>query len=132
MSFFEAQRDLNARFNYLSDTWDRWRILSGPGPVRGDCEDYALTLIWLAEGRSMLRFWWALFTFKYVIWFCRLRGGHVVLWVRGVGWTDNIQKRPVTRKVLREQGYRLRFPFLAPMVAVKFLIRRVRAVFLEN
>jgi hypothetical protein len=70
----------------------------------------------------MLRFWWALITFKYVIWYCLSpRGvGHVVLWCRGRGWTDNIQIEMVDSL---PEGYRLRFPYLFPFVALKFLLR---------
>jgi hypothetical protein len=101
--------------------------MGGDGPVAGDCEDYSLTLIWLNEGRSMLRFWWALITFKYLLWHCLSPSGagHAVLWRRGHGWTDNIQRHVVTRQALKSQGYRLRFPYLFPLVALKFLLRPV-------
>ena len=128
MDFQTAQRDLNNRFVYQADEGEYWRILKGDGAIRGDCEDYSLTLIWLLEGRSLLRFWLALITFKYLIWHCTSPDGegHAVMWVRGVGWTDNIQRRVVpNRKELRALGYRLRFPNIAPMVALKFLLRPI-------
>lgn len=126
MDYLTAQRDLNSRFSYRPDKGEYWRILKGWGPVKGDCEDYSLTLIWLLEGRSMLRFWIALITFKYLIWHCTSPGGdgHAVLWTRGVGWTDNIQRRVVpSRKELRALGYKLHFPNVFLLVALKFLFR---------
>jgi predicted transglutaminase-like cysteine proteinase len=126
MNHQTAQRDLNSRFSYQPDQGETWRILTGDGPVQGDCEDYALTLIWLIEGRSMFRFWWALVTFRYVLWHCRSPQGegHAVLWMRGAGWTDNIQKRILpSRRDLKARGYRMSFPILFPLVALKFLLR---------
>lgn len=122
MTLLLAQTDLNARFTYRRDTGESWRVLTGGGPVEGDCEDYSLTLIWLAEGRSWVGFWRALISFKYVIWFCHAPNGegHAVLWCRGQGWTDNIQRRIVARL---PEGYRLRVPYLVPQVALKFLLR---------
>ncbi len=121
-----VQQALNGRFSYRPDMREDWQILRGEGAVSGDCEDYALTLIWLWEGRSMLRFWWALIICRYVLWQCRGPGGggHVVLWLRGQnqGWTDNIQRRVVADL---PKGYHLRFPIRAPLVALKFLLRPV-------
>lgn len=127
MQIDAAQADLNSRFTYSADGGDSWRILSGSGAVAGDCEDYSLTLIWLAEGRSLARFWLALIMFKYVIWFCHSPGGygHAVVWCRGSGWTDNIQREFVPS--LRAIGYKMRFPFLPPFVAVKFMLRPLMA-----
>lgn len=125
MDFLSAQRDLNARFIYKRDQGDTWHILKSSGEVRGDCEDYSLTLVWLVEGKSMLRFWLALITFKYVIWFCHSPAGvgHAVLWARGIGWTDNIQRGVVERATLKEHGYRLRYAHLPLVVAMKMLFR---------
>jgi len=118
----DTQRALNARFTYKADNRDHWKILAATGKVSGDCEDYSLTLIWLWEGQSMWRFWLALITFKYVLWFCRSPGGekHLVVWCRGRGWTDNIQ-----RELVRElpDRYRLFFPYVFPLVALKFMLR---------
>lgn len=128
MNHKNAQRDLNRRFSYRPDKGEYWQILTGAGPVQGDCEDYSLTLIWLIEGQSMLRFWWALIRFKYVIWHCTSPSGagHAVLWMWGAGWTDNIQQRFLSsRRELAELGYKLAFPNLLPLVVLKFLLRRL-------
>ncbi len=119
-----VQNSLNKRFTYAGESGDHWRILAADGSVFGDCEDYALTLVWLSEGQSLLRFWWALVTFKYVFWHCLSpRGvGHLVVWCRGRGWTDNIQRKMVPKL---PDEYRLRFPFLFPLVALKFLLRPI-------
>jgi len=120
-----VQATLNGRFTYRADKGESWRIMDGDGPVAGDCEDYSLTLVWLYEGQSMWRFWWALVTFKYVFWHCLMPWGvgHAVVWCRGRGWTDNIQRQMVTRGDLKAKGYRLRVPYPVPVVALKFLLR---------
>lgn len=125
MTADDIQASLNGRFNYRADKGESWRILKGDGPVAGDCEDYSLTLVWLWEEQSMLRFWWALVSFKYVFWHCLSpRGvGHFVVWCWGRGWTDNIQRQMVSRADLKAKGYRIRVPILFPFVALKFLFR---------
>lgn len=121
MKMADALAYLNNRFRYVADRGERWRIMRGIGVLRGDCEDYALTLIWLWQDHSMWRFWWALITFRAVLWHCTNHGsGHVVLWVRGHGWVDNVQKEFTPQKPVR---CRLRFPWIAPLVALKFLLR---------
>lgn len=124
MSIEQAQRDLNARFVYKPEAANKWRILKDLGQVWGDCEDYALTLIWLAEGKSMLRFWLALLTFKYCLWRCKSPNGvgHVVLWARGHGWTDNMLKIFVSGDEMETRGYTQFIPYPSPIVAAKFLL----------
>ncbi|MBT9383342.1 hypothetical protein KM176_05675 [Pseudooceanicola sp. CBS1P-1] len=124
MAVDAVQQALNGRFTYRADKGEYWQILGGSGPVYGDCEDYSLTLIWLWEGQSLWRFWWALITLKYVLWYCLAPNGegHCVTWVRGRGWTDNIQRKIVTDL---PEGYRLKLPMLAPLVLLKFLYRRL-------
>lgn len=123
MSIKSALEDLNSRFVYRRDKGESWKILKTAGRIDGDCEDYSLTLIWLAEGKSIIRFWWALITFKYVIFYCMSPRdvGHAILWVRGHGWIDNIQREFFPSP--RARSYRLRFPVLAPLVAMLFVLR---------
>lgn len=125
MSVDAVQKDLNERFAYARDKGERWKILRGKGPVQGDCEDYSLTLIWLYEARSILRFWFSQLILRYVMWHCLSPGGegHAIVWCRGRGWTDNIQRKMVTRKDLIAAGYKLKYPMPVPLVAMKFLLR---------
>lgn len=121
-------KELRSRFRYTSDgaKVDRWCILKDAhGPLEGDCEDFALTLIWMMERKSMWRFWFAICTFKYRIWYVLSpRGaGHAVLKHRGK-WVDNIQRRWVDD--LKSKGYKLCFPWLPPLVALKMLIGWVK------
>ena len=86
----EELRALKRRMRYRLDKIDGWRIDKTGGAFVGDCDDFAVTALWLAEGRSMLRFWLALFTLRAVIWYVRDPNGalHLALWHRRHGWTD--------------------------------------------
>lgn len=118
-------KDLNTRFIYTPDQGERWKILkNNAGPLRGDCEDYSLTLLWMLSGRSMVWFWLNILTFRYTFWYCTFNGeGHFVMYRIGHGWIDNIQRRYVKKL---SGHYRLWFPLLAPAVGVKFAWARLK------
>ena len=122
-------KDLNARFIYTPDQGERWKILKNDsGPLKGDCEDYSLTLLWMLSGRSMLRFWLNILTCRYTFWYCTFAGeGHVVMYRIGHGWIDNIQRRYVKKL---SGHYRLRYPLLAPAVPLKFARARAQRAFM--
>lgn len=116
--------DLAARFKWTGDgKLDSYRILSAPeGPLKGDCDDFAVTALWLVEGKSMRRFWWALLTFRAVIWFVKGRSfaSHIVLWHRDHGWIDNQNPAWGPRKD------KLRFPVPIFMAAFKMAAGKLR------
>lgn len=108
---------LRQDFTYSADgALDAWEIHSRPGPVVGDCEDFALTLAWRLARCSWWRFLLHLVTLKSVIWHTTSTGGvgHAVLWHRGAGWADNIHPywAPVTK-------HRRRFPWPLPLLILK-------------
>ncbi|MFD1342870.1 hypothetical protein [Litorisediminicola beolgyonensis] len=125
----QAIARLNAQFVYRPDPEmiGPWKIMRPEGGfLRGDCEDYALTLAFELAGRSRLRFWWHLLTLRSVIWATRsARRGvpHAALWHRAEGlslkgrWADNItgewrERTPHTRLI----------PIPAPLVALFMLL----------
>jgi hypothetical protein len=112
---------LNSKFSYKRDGGrDAWRILSDARGWSGDCEDYALTAIWLASNESWYKFWWNLLTLKFVIWYVTINGeGHVVTRYKGQ-WFDNIQRTLVPKSSL--VGYKFLFPMIAPIIALKMII----------
>lgn len=118
----DALDALRARFIYRSDIREKWRILRDEGQVWGDCEDFSLTLAWLISGRILWRFWWNAITFRFIIWHCVTEQGeqHACIWVRGKGWADNIYSTWSKRK-----RFKLIFPWIAPMLALKLLIGRL-------
>lgn len=112
--------DLRARFIWTADKRDHWTLLDAPtGPLRGDCEDYALTALWLCAGRSWGRLWWMICTFQAMLWWTRFNGGgHIILWVRGRGWTDSAY-----RGWSKWAVHRLWFPYLVPILILALTLK---------
>lgn len=82
------------RFRYVRDPWrDRWTLLTAPdGLLEGDCEDYAYTALWIMARGSRKRFWQMLWDRDAELWWTKFHGDgqpHVMLWVKGWGWTDS-------------------------------------------
>ena len=105
-------------FVYKSDKGESWQIMSGweaDGKLRGDCEDFALTILYTIADGAKVKFWFYLVTFQAIIWHCKTAGGeqHVQLWFRGK-WIDNIY--PTWGDSHRHS---LRFPYPFPLVAYR-------------
>ena len=115
--------DFNSRFVWRKDGWlDTWRVLQGKGALYGDCDDYAMTMLWITAGSSW-RVWWWLLTFQAVPWWVWATPGgelHLALWVRGNGWIDNI--KPSWKPTC---GHRRIAPVLSPIVAFKLLLGKL-------
>ena len=76
--------DFNTLYNYKHDPdgRDLWRVIKPVEEVyRGDCEDYALSVLYYVVCKeSWLKFWWMLFTFSAELCGCETKnGGHAVL-----------------------------------------------------
>jgi hypothetical protein len=69
MVVFEREvEELNSSWAYKYDIdqyaqREYWQIMK-EHPYVGDCEDYALTLLYLISGKSMWKFWFYLITGK--------------------------------------------------------------------
>ena len=100
-------KHLNETWKYLYDDdqygSDTWHIIKEP-PYEGDCEDYALTLLWLMSGKSMVNFWINVITMQAQLRRVRMkRGGfHVVLKV-GDLYADNWTQEFVTWEEMEEK-----------------------------
>jgi predicted transglutaminase-like cysteine proteinase len=129
MSIVRTQKKLNQRFVYQSDDGEQWNVLTAKSPDKllGDCEDYSLTLAWMLSGESMLKMWFNILTLKFIIWHCKSPAGtgHAIMWIRGHGWTDNIQRKVVTRKTIKNMGYRLKFPYVGPLALFKYYVSAI-------
>lgn len=116
----------NANFKWTSDgRLDSWRLLRDniSGRFKGDCDDYAVTVAYLDSGSSWLRFWWRLVTRQQVFWYTKTPQGepHLMLWVRGKGWIDNINPTFGGRK------FRRVFPAPVWLVVMKMLVGFVQS-----
>jgi len=124
MDVKEARDIVNKKFVYEGDgRLDVWEVLDvDKDKIHGDCEDYSLTLIWVAENRNILKFIFALLTMKYIIWFVKTpRGvGHAITYVRKEGkYIDNIMKDFKTKDEYKKAGFKFLFPFASVLVAPK-------------
>lgn len=115
--------DLRKRFKWTEDGLDTYRILSEPtGRLLGDCDDFAVTALWLAEGKSMKNFWIALNLRRGVLWRVKDSGwaSHMVLYHSKLGWIDNQNPEWSPRR-----HFKLRFPMPVTVVVAKMAIGKV-------
>lgn len=85
--------DLRERFVWTADSRDEWTVLRGDGPLRGDCDDFAVTAL-MCEVDIWPRWWWAVLTRQAEFWWCRANGeGHLMLHYKPRGWIDNQNPR---------------------------------------
>ena len=133
----EALKTINRKFKYKSDTFrwlDHWRVMVNDGDVwHGDCEDYSLTLAWLVSDKNILKFIWNLITFKFLIWYVLSPNGegHAIIKI-GSLYYDNIQKKGVTKEVLKQKGYKFRLPFVFPLAFFKLSIGYLASFFIKR
>ncbi|QJT71282.1 hypothetical protein GR11A_00245 [Vibrio phage vB_VcorM_GR11A] len=124
--------DLNRKFTYVADKFqygvrDYWTFMGQT--AHGDCEDYSLTLLRNLEG-SRWGFWKALMRKKASLYYCTSKttgSGHCIL-KYGDRWTDNIQRRWVTKgdmEVFSDIQYR--YPL--PLIVLKFMGATILKVF---
>ena len=96
MTPYDDLEDLAARYVYTRDTRDRWTLLTAAsGPLEGDCEDWAYSVLWRVAGRSWRRFWAMVLRGEAMLWWTRFHGtgeAHVMLWVADRGWTDSYHR----------------------------------------
>lgn len=123
--------EFSKKFNYVSDrnaydSRDAWFIMEEQnGIYYGDCEDYALTLLFLFCNRSYLKFWFYLVTRRAKIQYCVVRSGHAVLVYKGK-YIDNIQKKFVTKQDMINGGYQLNTNlYSATTVAIRLAVGKI-------
>ena len=123
MNKHDAALAVNKDFVYTSDKGESWNILKpdSSGKLRGDCEDYSLTVLHRIAGGSSFKFWFYLLTFQAVVWHCvtAQKEQHAQLWFRGQ-WIDNINST-----WSKKQQHSLRFPYPFPLVAYRMLTSKL-------
>ena len=133
MSKEDLAKSLGKKFKYRYDTEqygkrDAWYIMreqTENGKLEGDCEDFALTLLWHISEHSYVKFWWSLISRKAKVCYCYIETpdrGHAVLRYDGE-FADNIQKKFVTKEKMESKGYVFsKWMFIPSTVAIKMLI----------
>tara|TARA_B100002019_G_scaffold237890_1_gene212823 strand:+ start:638 stop:1039 length:402 start_codon:yes stop_codon:yes gene_type:complete len=124
--------------SHLNNTWkyrrdmdqygkkDYWKVMKKP-PYEGDCEDYALTMLYLISGKSWLKFWMYLFTFRAKLCLVTTKNGqgHGVLKFRKM-YIDNWTKKFVTKEEMEAIGHKFHsWRFMPTTVAIRMFIAKV-------
>ena len=103
-------QDVSDNFIYVSDRdqfgkRDCWYIMHDL-PYRGDCEDFALTVLYNLKEKSLLRMLVSLTLLQAKIHFCASPNGTPHATLRYKGWyTDNWQREWLTKPEYIRKGY---------------------------
>lgn len=122
----DAVKHVNGFFVYEAETGkvEAWRRLSPDNP-RGDCEDYALSVIGQYSGRSFL--WNVCNMFKFRLWYVKdPRGRGHLIGVCKHGAFDNHKMKLTPVERYKSEGYRFVFPWPFPLIPIKMLIGRLK------
>ena len=125
-------KDLQKNFTYKYDASqyvikDAWHIMQKvDGKYIGDCEDYALTALYLLNNKSMLRFWWSLLNKDGSIEYYKIfNAGHAVLRYKGKrldnihnGWIGDSDKM---------QYYEYKYDFTFINIAKRMLYAKLHS-----
>lgn len=127
MNLDQARDIINRKFRYQADgKFDQWSVLDiNSTTIQGDCEDYSLTLIWLAEDKNIFKFLFAIILMKYVIWYTKTPIGeaHAIMYNRtNKMYIDNIKKDFHTKTQYKQDGFKFIFPFVSIFILVKLLL----------
>lgn len=113
-------------YEYKYDTGDTWSILKpdDDGKYRGDCEDFALTVLWILCDQSWLKFWFKLILGNAKLCYVNNNGGHAVLKV-GNEYIDNWTKRWVSKEYMEGLGHTFKPPLILwPHVFYNLIVKR--------
>lgn len=119
----DAADVINSKFRYVTD-WqkhrkkDVWTVLRG-NVWRGDCEDYALGVIWLLANKSWLGMLWLVISHQAILWQSNAPNGerHMCLWYRG-RWIDNIVPEWKSKTI-----HKKRFPIAGFFLLLKLTVK---------
>lgn len=106
-----ASKIVSDRFTYISDKEkykapEAWVVMNAS--MEGDCEDYALTVLYYICDKNYSKLLWKLLTYQAVIMFCKVgEEGHAILYYKGET-IDNIFRDWTTIKTMKEKGYNFR------------------------
>ena len=125
--------NFNSLYSYKYDPEgrDMWRVLKLDklGMYRGDCEDYALSVLYYVIcQKSWLRFWFLLLMFEAKLCYVTTKngGGHAVLRF-GEMYIDNWTQDWVSKAQMKELGHQFHdWKFIPTTVAIKMVMAKLR------
>lgn len=124
MDWKDAIKAVNSRFKYKRDRENYgisevWKFLGKTG--EGDCEDYSLTVLWLAADQSIVTFFKLLWSGEYRLHYVNTSSGagHLVMEHKGL-FVDNVVKKPVTKdQLVGVLKYKFRYHYRFPHILLK-------------
>jgi hypothetical protein len=133
MDIRQAVAEIAQKFTYRSDPkfLDYWTIMrEQDGVLQGDCDDFALTSIWMACDENLFSFILnVMILHRYRLYFCKTATGesHMVGYAQGL-WFDNWTREALPKEeFLARTGHRVLFfwpsPLMQVQLALGFLIR---------
>jgi len=121
----------NKLFEYKSEQGDQWRILKqdSDGLFRGDCEDFALSVLYYVIAEKSLFKFWELLATRAKIHYVDNNGGHAVLQFDGK-YIDNWTQEWVTKEHMESLGHKFhKRDYMFYQVALKMLNTKIRGIF---
>jgi len=121
----------NKLFEYKSEQGDQWRILKqdSDGLMRGDCEDYSLSVLYYVIAEKSLFKFWELLATRAKIHYVDNNGGHAVLQFDGK-YIDNWTQEWVTKEHMESLGHKFhKRDYMFYQVALKMLNTKIRGIF---
>lgn len=130
MNLDQAKEIVNRKFRYQADgKFDQWSVLDiNRTTIQGDCEEYALTLIWLAEDQNIFKFLLSLILMRYVIWYAKTPTGegHAILYNRtNKMYIDNIKKDFHTKTQYKRDEFKFILPLIFPVVFIRLAVANI-------
>lgn len=111
---------LAEHFEYKSDVkLDNWQIMKKDN-LKGDCDDYAVTALFVLSDHSLFKFWLNILTFRAILWHCKspAGGGHLVLKFKDK-YIDNWGRELLPKSEFDNDGYKFLIPMIFPFPAIK-------------
>lgn len=120
---------LAENFEYKSDgKLDNWRIMP-KDDLRGDCDDYGVTALYILSDHNLLKFWFNILIFRAIFWHCLSPRGrpHMVLQFEGK-YIDNWDKKLLPKSSFDEKGYKFNYPMIIIFPIVKMSVGKIASL----
>lgn len=129
------KRDLRASIDYVSRHFeykkdpsriDAWKVMRyKDGKYKGDCEDFALTVLWYYFGENLFKFILNVFILHRVgIYYAKTKNGrgHAVCRV-GDLWFDNFTREALPKSVFfAKTGHKIKLRYFLPYMILQPII----------
>lgn len=131
MEINQAIKLVNSKFVYTSDSnslpFDEWRVMDedAQDKLRGDCEDYSLTVLWYVCDRSWWKFlWYVILTHQYRIYHVKTHtGGRHAVGRIGDLWFDNWTKEALPYKeFFNRTNHEHKYFYFMPIMFIPFIV----------